>query len=179
MKTFEDWRPPIVEMVVTKEQLKKVDPEGLFPYFLPEVAATEQEVDVAERALGISLDEDHRTFLKFANGWKCFIQEITLLGAGDLGSGELWESAKSALRVSPETLEANAWSIDDLIPIGASLAQADIFLMHVENGAVAPQVIWVAEGERIDTYDSFGQFFVSMIEYTRRRVRKMVDEQTA
>ncbi len=76
-------------------------------------------------------------------------------------------------------LEELGRSAEELLPIAASLEQADVFVMLIEEGAVGPRVLWLAEGELIDTFDSFGQFFVSMIEYTKRRIDKMQEEARA
>lgn len=46
---IEDWRPPIIEMVTTKQALAAWDPIGLFPNHLPEVAAAEESIREAEQ----------------------------------------------------------------------------------------------------------------------------------
>lgn len=69
---IEDWRPPIVEMVLTKQTLAEWDSQGLFPHSYPEVAATEESIRASERSLGITFDREHRGFLSYADGWKCF-----------------------------------------------------------------------------------------------------------
>ncbi|WP_206477142.1 SMI1/KNR4 family protein [Microbacterium sp. KRD172] len=179
MIVIEDWRPPIVEMVMTKQNLAAWDPKGLFPNHLPEVAATEESIREAELALGVTFDKEHRGFLGFADGWKCFHQEVTLLGSRELVAGELREAALESFEYAPEMLEELGRSAEELLPIAASLEQADVFVMLIEEGAVGPRVLWLAEGELIDTFDSFGQFFVSMIEYTKRRIDKMQEEARA
>lgn len=49
-----------------------------------------------------------------------------------------------------------------------------MFVMPVgDRGRVDPRVHWLAEGESIDTFETFGQFFVSMIDRTKYRVAKL------
>lgn len=170
MMVIEDWRPPIVEMVMVKRDLAVLDPKGIFPNHLPEVAATEQEIRDAEQALGVAFDREHRGLLGFANGWKCFDQSVTLLSTSELVGGALRDSALEAFEYAPEPLEELGRTPEALLPIAASLEQADVFVMPIDGGVVGRQVHWLAEGEVIDTFESFGQYFVSMIEYTKRRI---------
>lgn len=175
MIVIEDWRPPIVEMVLAKQDLAAVDPDGIFPQHFPEVAATDGAVRTAEAALDVVFDAEHRGFLGSADGWKCFHQHVTLMGTAELVAGPLRESALAAFDAMPELLDDLGCSPDSLLPIAASLEQADIFVMRIDDGVVGPAVLWLAEGELIDTFDSFGQFFVSMIDYAKRRTAKMRD----
>ena len=48
-----------------------------------------------------------------------------------------------------------------------------------DRGLVDPRVHWLAEGELIDTFETFGQFFVSMIDQTRYRVAKLRESASA
>lgn len=179
MIVIEDWRPPIVEMVMVKRDLAEWDPKGIFPNRLPEVAATEEQIRGVERALGVTLDAEHRGFLGFADGWTCFHQNITLFGTRELVGGPLHDAALEAFEYAPEALDELGRSAEALLPIAASLEQADVFVMPIDDGVVGRQVHWLAEGEVIDSFDSFGQYFVSMIEYTKRRISKMQDEARA
>jgi len=170
---IEDWRPPIIEMVMTKQNLAAWDPRGVFPNHSPEVAATEEAIAAAERSLGVALDPEHRRFLGFADGWKAFDQHVTLMGTAELIASPLRDAAFDAFAVAPEPLESLGLSADAVLPIAASLRQADVFLMPIEAGAAGAKVHWIAEGEVIDTFDSFGQYFVSIIEYTKRQITRM------
>lgn len=176
MIVIEDWRPPIVEMVMVKRDLAEWDPKGIFPNFLPEVAATEEAIRDAEQSLGVTFDKEHRGFLAFADGWKCFHQNVTLMSTGELVSGPLRDAALEAFEYAPEALEELGRPPEGLLPIAASLEQADVFVMPIDDGVVGRQVHWLAEGEVVDTFESFGQYFVSMIEYTKRRISKLQDE---
>lgn len=78
-----------------------------------------------------------------------------------------------AFEYAPELLDELGRSPQSVLPIAASLEQADVFVMLIDEGVVGPKVLWLAEGEVIDTFETFGQFFVSMIDYTKRRIGKM------
>lgn len=179
MMLIEDWRPPIVEMVMTKQNLAAWDPKGIFPHHLPEVAASEESIRAAERSLGIVFDPEHRGFLGYADGWKCFDQSVTLFGTGELVGGPLRDSALEAFEYAPEPLDDLGRSAESLLPIAASLEQADVFVMTIDDGVVGREVHWLAEGEVIETFDTFGQYFVSIIEYTKRQISKLQEEARA
>jgi len=174
--TISDWRPPIVEMVTVKQGLAAWDPKGIFPHHLPEVAATPENIDAAEAALGISLDAEHRAFLTYADGWQAFYQDVTLMGAAQLVRSPARDAALEAFTYAPEVLEEDLHRRPDrLLPIAASTTQADVFCMPVDDGRAGSRVFWLAEGELIDTFDSFGQYFVSMIDYTKEQIADMQD----
>lgn len=174
MTTISDWRPPIVEMVAVKQDLAAWDPKEVFPHHLPEVAATPETIEAAEGALGISLDDEHRSFLTYADGWKSFYQDVTLMGAAELVESPTREAALEVFRYGPELLEdVLRRSPEQLLAIAASKTQGDVFAMPVDDGQVGQRVFWLAEGELIDTFDSFGQYFVSMIDYTKRQIVQM------
>ncbi|WP_170206027.1 SMI1/KNR4 family protein [Klugiella xanthotipulae] len=160
--------------MATKQALAAGDPEGIFPYHLPEVAASEEAIATAERALHITFDHEYRNFLTFAGGWKGFHQSVSLLTTTELVSGPLRDSACEAFEAMPELLEDLGWSPENLLPIAATLEDVDIFLMKIGGGGVSEsQVYWVAEGELIDTFETFSHFFVSIIDHTKRRIIKM------
>lgn len=165
-----DWRPLIVEMYSVRQQRERVEP-GLYPLTLPGVAATAQEVAGLEASLGITLDTEHRSFLTFANGWVCFHQMTTILSVEELQHGWLRDFAAEAFEYD-ETLQERGWNFEATLPIAVSRDLGDVFLMPIVEGKVGAQVYWHAEGELIDTFDSFQQFFASMILYTKRAIER-------
>lgn len=137
------------------------------------MAAPEAAVAAAEKVVGVAFKAEHRRFLTFADGWSCFFQRISILGTGDFGSGPLWAAAQTALEESEDFIAEQDWDAAALLPVAASTEQADVFVMvRHDDGVVGDRVLWIAEGELIDTFDTFGQFFVSMIDYTRLIIRK-------
>lgn len=173
MINIQDWRAPIAEMYIEKQKLAAVDSAGIFPMFQPALAASETAIEALEKALNIQLNDEHRSFLTYADGWNCFYQNVTLFSTDELASGSLRDAAYQAFEHTPEVLEDLGLSTENLLPIAASLEQADVFVMLVENGVVKPEVLWIAEGEVIDKYQTFGEYFMSMIEYTKRRTAKI------
>ncbi len=169
-----------MEMVVAKKVLAEWDRDGIFPNHLPELAAEPEAIESAEAALGVVLDGEHRRFISFADGWKCFHQKVSLFGTQELVDGPLRAAALQSFEYAPELLEDYGWSPALLLPIAASLEQADVFVMPVgDRGRVDPRVHWLAEGELIDTFETFGQFFVSMIDHTTYRVAKLRESASA
>lgn len=88
-------------------------------------------------------------------------------------SGPLRDSALESFEYAPELNQDLGREPKSLLPIAASLEQADVFVMLIDDGTVGRQVLWLAEGELIDTFETLGQYFVSMIDYTKRRIVKM------
>lgn len=173
MIIIQDWQAAIAEMYLEKQKLSNVDPKGIFPFFLPNEAATEESVAYTENELSVPFDQEHRTFLQFANGWQCFYQNVTLFGTTDFIEGSLHDAAFEALEYMPELLESLEFKVEELLPIAASMEQADVFVMAIKNGHIDPKVYWLAEGELIDSYETFGEYFMSMIDYTKRRTEKL------
>lgn len=173
MTTIQNWQAPIAEMYLEKQNLAAVDPENIFPFFLPNVAAAEETIAATEEKLGFTLDQDHKSFLRAADGWQCFYQNVTLFGTTDLTEGPLLDSAQEAFDSMPELLDSLNFTPEQVLPIAASQEQADVFVMIIKDGHVEPTVHWLAEGEVIDTYETFGEYFMSMIAYTKRRIEKM------
>lgn len=160
-------------MVLAKQELAALDSRGIFPHHAPELAGSEEAISAAELELGVIFDAEHRGFLSYADGWRCFDICVMLLGTSELVEGPLREAAFEAFAVAPEPLEKLGLSAATVLPIAASLEQADVYLMPIIDGQASPAVHWIAEGEVIDSFSTFGQFFASMIAYTRRRTAQL------
>src|SRR5690625_7318597 len=94
-------------MVTVKQGLAAWDPKGIFPHHLPEVAATPENIDAAEAALGISLDAEHRALLTYADGWQALYQDVALLGAAQVVRSPARDAALEAFTYAPAELEAH------------------------------------------------------------------------
>lgn len=161
-----DWRPLIVDMVAAKEALRAADVEQIFPFAYPELAATEDELVEAERRLGFSLEPEYRAFLGFANGWRAFLHETWLFGTRELITAPISPSAFEMMKILPQAvIDEIGYPLGQLRPIGSSEGDIDIWLMPVIDSA---PVIWLAGGV-IDTYETFGEFFASMILYNQKQ----------
>src|SRR5438045_3201184 len=116
-----DWKKEIAVAWYVQNETAKLDKNGLWEYFLPKVAATEQELAESERALGFALDPRYREFLSYANGWQCFFQRVDLFGTAELLGGGATHAACSALEdVDLEVLRNRKLPRSDLLPIGFS-----------------------------------------------------------
>jgi hypothetical protein len=159
----------IAELVRIKSQLHGVD-GGLWPYHLPELKATDEQIARVEDDLGVELPSSYREFLRHANGWRGFFQTVDLLGCDDLTGGryqEYYRSLVDALR--PPERAAAGLSAERQICIGATLVDRDLFVLSYPADG-SPKVIWTA-GEEVDRWCDFEDFFRSMIEYNRRELQ--------
>lgn len=77
------WPDLIGHLVLLKQQIDDLDPDGPRTYMLPRIAATEQRLARTERLLGQPLDPGYREFLTYADGWSEFSISIQLLGTSE------------------------------------------------------------------------------------------------
>ena len=174
MMTNEHWMVKLTEATGVKAAIDEADARHLFPYTLPNVAAAALEIQRAEELLGFSLDVEYRSFLLAANGWKAFYQAVSLFGTNELLGGGLMPLALQALELlrAGGALEASGVDEGSLIPVAVSEDDVDVFVCGRPGSREAGRVIWFA-GEEIERFAGFGEFFDSMIEYERRRLRKL------
>jgi hypothetical protein len=71
-----------VKGVLIHQRLAELDTQGIWKYPLPEMAASEDEIAATELKLGYRLDQGYRQFLRHANGWKSFYQDMDIRGLG-------------------------------------------------------------------------------------------------
>lgn len=168
-----DWPREIAIGVVVRQRLAEVDKLPLYDYPFPRVAATPQDIATAEDALGRPLDPRYRDFLGFANGWPKFIQDIDLFGTTDLLPGGQIELANESLLIldSCGAFDPLGITREQLLPIAASTTQTDLFLIHLQEPGVVSPVLWMA-GELIESYPSFDEFYLAMLDYQRRQIQK-------
>ncbi|HYE17891.1 MAG TPA: SMI1/KNR4 family protein [Tepidisphaeraceae bacterium] len=160
-----DWKTELAVAVLVKQALRAADVHEIYPFSLPRVAATSDAVEGAERHLGRRLDGEYREFLLHADGWPHFFQRIDLFGTPELrAEGSLlraWELIDAAVP-SPAL---HGLDKRDLMPIAFGQNSLDVFVL-VNQGAQAGQVVWLA-GEEVDSFPSFSEFFLAMIDYNR------------
>ena len=170
-----DWRLDIVTAVAVHQALMRVDVDGLWEYSLPELRASEQEIADAEKRLGFRLPEQYRSFLQYANGWQCFYQDVNIFGTGELLAGELHDQAEELLEVAKEVLPPLDYDLDCFFPIAASMTQIDLFVIGKVGSLWEGQVIWIA-GDIIDEYESFLEYFRSMVAYNKLEAEELAKE---
>ena len=170
-----DWRLDIVTAVTVDQALMRVDVDGLWEYSLPELRASEQEIADAEKRLGFRLPEQYRSFLQYANGWQYFYQDVNIFGTGELLAGELHDQAEELLEVAKEVLPPLDYDLDCFFPIAASMTQIDLFVIGKVGSPWEGQVIWIA-GDIIDEYESFLEYFRSMVAYNKLEAEELAKE---
>ena len=170
MADMHDWRPEIVRLLEVKQAIVDADSEQTWEFHLPGVAATDEDIGVAERSIGAELDLSYRNFLQYANGWPSFYQSVDLFGTDSLDGGPRFDLACSLL----DAIEPNIWEQSGLerrsvVPIAATTVDLDVFVMPVANGSMTSPVVWFA-GYEIDRFATFDEYVVSMIEYNVREL---------
>lgn len=163
--------------LINQERME-ADVTHLWEYSLPKVRAREEEVVQAEKQLGFRLPESYRTFLLAANGWPDFYHDVAIFSTRDLVGGPLYERARIPLDL-PECVEAMASHgviAEDQFIVAASELDEDIFLMGEPGTTSEGEVAWYADGQVIDRYDDFHDFYMAMLEYNKRDARKLREE---
>ena len=170
-----DWRLDIVTAVAVQQALMRVDVDELWEYSMPELRASEQEIADTEDRLGYKLPGEYRSFLLYADGWKYFLQDVNLFGTSDLLGGELHDEAEELLEVAKEVLPPLDYDLDSFFPIAASMTQIDLFVIGKVGSQWEGQVIWIA-GDIIDEYESFLEYFRSMVAYNKEQAKDFAEE---
>ena len=172
-----DWRSDITKAITVQQACMRVDVDGLWEYSLPELRASEQEIADAERQLGCRLPEQYRSFLLYANGWRCFYQDVHLFGTSDLRGGKLFDRVREFLQIDIDDGPEGAldFDIDDVLPIAASMTQTDTFVIGKVGTPKEGHVIWQAGGV-IEEYDSFVEYFRAMVAYDKMQAEALAKE---
>jgi len=169
-----NWPALIGEMAIVKGEIDQLDPEQLEEFTSPRVKADPADVAAFERAWGEMLPLEYRNFLLHANGWPRFYFQMTLFGLPELqGEGDA-PTGSRILQVYDEegVLEDLGLTSDGVLVVGAGTGMRDLFLLVRQGQPGAGQVSWL-DGEEIDRYQDFAEFFASMTEYARRRAQKL------
>ncbi|SEI94068.1 SMI1 / KNR4 family (SUKH-1) [Bhargavaea ginsengi] len=168
-----DWKDQIAVMHLVKQELMKRDKDRLWPHHLPEVGATEEQMQEAEKALGFPLDPQYYEFLMHADGWKGFLQTVDLLGTRELMGSPLMDEALALLgAIEPDVLDDSGFSREQLLPIAAGTHDRDLFVIALPDSPAPDTVIWFA-GEEIERFESFEEYFLAMVDYNREEVEAL------
>jgi len=168
-----DWKQRIVDLVLVKQKLAEVDTRGLWEHRLPAVAATEAKLRTVEAHIGEALDPSYRAFLLHADGWPAFYQTIDLFGSDDLMGGPRFEHAVEMLNyVEDEVFIVSGLVRGDLLPIAASQADLDLFVIARGSATRPGVVVWLA-GYEIDRFPSFDEYMLAMVDYNRLEVQNL------
>jgi hypothetical protein len=169
-----DWKTEISRIVILKQIAADHDKTNALPWHLPSLAASPDSIILAENAAGFTFSEQFKSFLSYANGWRGFYIFTDLFGTKEIVEGR----SKSVLE-RPEVaafLKANNISESEVISIGASDYDVDVFLYFSPNSKTLPNgVLWLAN-EEIDRYESFEQFFSAMLSYNSRIANRLTEQ---
>ena len=148
----------------------EADWKGLWDYAIPHLHATKDAVASTEAQLGFRLPESYRNFLLASNGWPCFYLDMTAFSTSDLLSGELHEAGQTQLKLEEcvEAMAADGVIAADHFPVAASLVQTDVALMGKPGTPAEGTVSWVRNGEVIERYDDFLDYYLSMMELNKQ-----------
>ncbi len=171
-----DWAERIVTLALVKQDLAKADKEQLWPYHLPSLAASKDELDAVESYLGFKLDKEYRAFLDMANGWKGFFQYIDLFGTTQLlGSPDMEYACGLLESIDDDVFRTIGFSRNEFMAIASTRHDKDVFVISTSRSTKPGIVIWLA-GEEVERFESFTDFFLSMIDYNRQELEEMKEE---
>ncbi len=158
-----DWRVLISQLLSVRSQIYEIDQGRIWGYALPRVAASEEDIERAERRLGRRLEPGYRTFLTFANGWPHIAQDGLLFGTEELGQGEDWAIAVETLGVVAEHSSDPPTDAGPptLIPIMLSRSTPSLVVLgQAERDSI---VSWYYSGSLVDRWASFEGYFRALI----------------
>ena len=153
----------------------EADWKGLWDYALPHVHATEETVARTEAQLGFRLPESYRGFLLAADGWPYFFQDMSIFSTSDLLGGDLHKAGQIPLELEEcvEAMAADGVIAADHFPVAASLVQTDVALMGKPGTPAEGTVSWVRNGEVIERYDDFLDYYLSMMELNKLDIARL------
>jgi hypothetical protein len=168
--SYDSWIEVIDAALAVRERLEELDTVPLWRYPQPTRPASLSELEAVEDQLG-ELDPGYGAFLRCANGWPGFYQDVDLFGTEQLLGGPERAQADETLAVLVEagSLDRIGVRSESVVPIAGSFVQTDLFLLCVAPGRRRGHVLWLA-GDLIDEYQSFFEYFTAMIAYQQRQV---------
>ena len=170
-----DMKAEIARIAYWKQVAAEHDVLGAFPWHLPRIAATQEQINLAESRAGAQLSVQFKEFLGYANGWKGFCVSTDLFGTEELISGKSQEFLQREDLVDfLREIQVNA---SEVVVIGASGLDLDVFLLFPDSSHFLPGgVLWFAS-EEIDRYESFGDFLAAMVNYNARNAQRLAAKQ--
>ena len=163
-----DWKKEIGIAFLVRQKVAEVDRQHVWPFALPQVGATEDAMRSVEGQIG-NLPVDYRAFLRCADGWDAFCKDRDLFGLGDLVGGPRMARARQLLATLSPLEDVCGLSEEDVLPIGASQHNIDLFVISRVAGVDHGKVYWLA-GQLVEQYPRFSEFFLAMVDYSRMDV---------
>lgn len=156
-----DWKLEIARMGHWKQIAANYDPEHLYPFHIPGVAASPFLIAATEAAAGVQFPAQYKEFLGYGDGWRALLRYTDLFGTNDFRSGR-----SRRVQKRPDIVAfVRDHGLECSVPVGSSPEDAEVFLLVPEESKILPGgVVWYFN-EEIDRFDSFHEFFASMINY--------------
>lgn len=166
-----DWKVEISRIVYWKQIAADHDKQKLLPWHFPRVGATPENIAMAEQVVGTKFSQQFKDFLSCADGWQGFYILTNLFG-----TKEFLEGKSKAVLKRPELatfLEANHLQESEVVPIGASDFELDVFLNFSQDSKLLPGgILWFAN-EEVERFESFAEFLSAMVNYNAKIAQKM------
>lgn len=167
-----DWARTIATLGYIRQAIAQVDRMGLWRHCLPRVGASSHAIEDASGNSAHPISIQYKEFLRFADGWPAFYQNVDLFGTVEFK--RTTESSRRGAELAAAIddaafLEAGV-SREDLVLIAASGDDLDCFFMDSSG-----KVYWFA-GTLVETFPDFESFFLSMMDYNRLDFQRMKNE---
>lgn len=159
---------------LVKQKMAEVDVNCIWENTLPEVAASEEELQMLEERLGFTLSPQYRSFLLHANGWIAFKDHIDIFGINDFLGGRRAIKATELTDSLDPLKDLCGFDKRDLMPIAVSSDDIDIMLMTRPHTREPGVIFWFAGG-LVDKFSGFDEWFLAMVDYNRINYQKMVE----
>ncbi|MFZ6732428.1 hypothetical protein ACO0LG_10930 [Undibacterium sp. Ji42W] len=90
--------------------------------------------------------------------------------------GEHFDRANTLLQSLESLHELCGFRREELVPIAVAMEDIDAFVISTPNSANPGKVFWFA-GQVIDEFISFDEWFLAMVDYSRRQYRQLIGEE--
>lgn len=167
-----DWKRELVIAHLVKQKIAEVDVDHRWDNTLPEVAASPAQVQSLEKRIGSELDPLHKEFLLHANGWRAFMQHIDVFGTEDFIGGQRSRCALELIESLEPIEEICGYEKHELLPIAVSSNDIDLMLITRPHTVTPGKILWFAGG-LIESYLSFDEWFLAMVDYNRELYQRL------
>ncbi|HHX8603816.1 TPA: SMI1/KNR4 family protein [Vibrio alginolyticus] len=162
-----DWKLEISKLIAVKQVIAELDTQKLWCHCLPRLAASNEDIESLRNKIRKDIPSEYIEFLRFANGWPSFYQNVDLFGTSDYFNEDLMEAARD---IFEQTSFSNDLK-DDLLVIAMTSQDTDLFCLNLRSG----EVIWFA-GIEVERFDNFDEFFLTMVDYNREEIIDLENE---
>lgn len=169
-----DWSLAVERATRLNRDIAEADVHHIWNYGSANSGADGSEIQELERHLGYRLDAEYTDFLKAANGWPGFYNDVDLLSASEVSDSEkadrAWILADSADEGSGGALGLDRGSH---MPIAVAKFDIDVFMLFRHGETVT--VRWIA-GQQIESFPSVSSFFEALVSYNEETLRQLRED---